>query len=443
MIHKTLDYEYIFLRGCEKMDSQSYSMLFNGIDTEVELPNGQRVVPINFDNAATTPPLKKVDEFICENIMMYGSVGRGGQKSAYCTNAYELSREAILKFFSLNESDGYEVIYVKNTTEGINLLANMLCDRNSHKILTSRMEHHANDLPWRELGKTYYCEVDEKGKLKLDDFEEKLKRAKGTIKYVSITGTSNVTGYVNPVHKMAKIAHKYGARMIVDGAQLVAHREININGNSKEEEIDAFVFSGHKMYAPFGSGVVIVKSDMIEGKRPFLLGGGAVESVFDDDVYYKKSPYKDEAGTPNFLGAMSIVAAMSVLKSIGYNNIVEHEEQLKKRLIAGLECLPQVELYGDYKNADRVGVVPFNVKNIYHNNLGTLLQDKRGIAVRTGCFCAHPYVTRLLGMNDDERYKLLEDPDAKTFGMVRASFGLYNTEEEVDEFLNCIEDIIK
>lgn len=425
------------------MASQSYSILFNGIDTEIELPNGQKVVPINFDNAATTPPLKKVDEFICENIMMYGSIGRGGQKSAYCTKAYEVSRETILDFFGLDETDGYEVIYVKNTTEGINLLANILCDRNSHKILTSRMEHHANDLPWREMGKTYYCEVDTEGMLMVDDLEEKLKRAQGTIKYVSITGTSNVTGYVNPIHKLAKIAHKYGARLIVDGAQLVAHREIDMRGKGKEEEIDALVFSGHKMYAPFGSGVVIVKRNMIEGKRPFLLGGGAVELVFDDDVYYKKSPYKDEAGTPNFLGAMSIVAAMSVLKSIGYSKIVEHEERLKNRLIAGLESLSQVELYGNCKASDRVGVIPFNVKGIAHTDMGTLLQDTRGIAVRTGCFCAHPYVTRLLRMNDEQRYKLLESPNVKPFGMVRASFGLYNTEKEVDEFLNYMEQIIK
>lgn len=424
------------------MVGESYRELFNGIETEVLLSNGKEVIPINFDNAATTPPLKKVDEFICENIMMYGSVGRGGQKSAYCTSAYEISRETILKFFSLDESDNYEVIYVKNTTEGINLLANMLCDRNTQKVLTSRMEHHANDLPWREMGKPYYCEVDDEGKLILEDLQEKLKRAKGTIKYVTITGTSNVTGHVNPIHRIAKIAHQYGARCIIDGAQLVAHREIDMRGNSKEEEIDALVFSGHKMYAPFGSGVVIVKRDMIEGKRPFLLGGGAVESVFDYDVYYKKSPYKDEAGTPNFLGAMAIVAAMSLLKSIGYNNIVEHEEKLKNKLIKGLECLPQIELYGASKSLDRVGVVPFNAKGISHGDMGSKLQDMRGIAVRTGCFCAHPYVTRLLGMTDEQRYKLLEDPNAKTIGMVRASFGLYNTEEEVDEFLNCVERII-
>lgn len=420
----------------------NYRELFNGIETMVILDNNQEVVSINFDNAATTPPLKKVDEFIYENILMYGSVGRGGQKSSYCTNAYEVSRQEVLSFFDVSPQDGYEVIYVKNTTEGINALANMLCDRNGQKVLTTRMEHHANDLPWRELSKPYYCEVDHEGKINLEELEEKLRRAQGTIQYVTMTAATNVTGYVNPIHEAAKLAHKHGAKLIVDAAQLVAHRAINMKGSCEEEAIDALIFSGHKMYAPFGSGVVIVKTEMIENKRPLLLGGGIVSSVFDDDIYYKPSPYKEEAGSPNFLGAMAIIAAMTVLKNIGYDKIMAHEKKLTRRLISGLNSMPDILLYGDNDEKERVGVIPFNFKNIHHSKAGQLLQDKRGIAVRTGCFCAHPYVMRLLGVSNEERYKYLEDSSLASPGMVRASFGLYNTEEEVDEFLNCVEDII-
>ena len=238
--------------------SENYRELFSGIEAPIILDSGKQVVPINFDNAATTPPLKKVDEFIYENILMYGSVGRGGHKSSYCTNAYEVSRQEVLSFFKLSYDSGYEVIYVKNTTEGMNVLANMLCDRNTQKVLTTRMEHHANDLPWRELSKPYYCEVDTDGKINLCELEEKLRRAQGTIKYVTITGASNVTGYINPIHKVARIAHGYGAKIIVDAAQLVAHREIDIKGSCEEEQIDALVFSGHKMYAPFGSGIILL-----------------------------------------------------------------------------------------------------------------------------------------------------------------------------------------
>lgn len=423
--------------------SESYRELFNGVDTFVTLSNGQEVIPINFDNAATTPPLKKVDEFIYENILMYGSVGRGGHKSSYCTNAYEISRQEVLNFFNLSSEEGYEVIYVKNTTEGMNVLANMLCDRNSQKVLTTRMEHHANDLPWRELSKTYYCEVDHEGKMNLCELEEKLRRAQGTIQYVTMTGASNVTGYINPIHKAARLAHKYGAKIIIDAAQLIAHRAIDMKGGCPEEAIDALVFSGHKMYAPFGSGIIIVRREMIANKKPFLLGGGIVSAVFDDDVYYKPSPYKEEAGSPNFLGAMAIVAAMAVFKNIGYKQIIEHEERLKKRLISGLQCISDIILYGDNDEKERVGVIPFNFKNIHHSEAGELFQEIRGIAVRTGCFCAHPYVMRLLDISNEARYKYIEDSSLKSPGMIRASFGLYNTEEEVDEFLNYIEDIIK
>ena len=423
--------------------NEDYRELFSGIDRSIILDNGQQVVPINFDNAATTPPLKKVDEFIYENILMYGSVGRGGHKSSYCTNAYEISRQEVLNFFGLSNDDSYQVIYVKNTTEGMNVLANMLCDRNSQKVLTTRMEHHANDLPWREFAKPYYCEVDEQGKINLEELEEKLRRSQGTIHYVTITGASNVTGYINPIHKVAKIAHQYGAKIIVDAAQLVAHRGIDMNGSCDEEQIDALVFSGHKMYAPFGSGIIIVRTEMIANKKPLLLGGGIVSSVFDDDVYYKQSPYKEEAGSPNFLGAMAIIAAMTTLKNLDFDEIAEHENRLRKRLISGLDSMPHIILYGDKKEEGRVGVVPFNFKHIHHSKAGKLFQDKRGIAVRTGCFCAHPYVMRLLGISNEERYQYLENNELESPGMIRASFGLYNTEREVDEFLNCTEDIIK
>lgn len=421
---------------------RNYRELFNGIEVPIELENGQQVIPINFDNAATTPPLKQVDSFVSENILMYGSVGRGGHKSSYCTRAYELSKEEVLKFFGASQDDGYEVIYVKNTTEGINLLANTLCDRNNDKVLTSRMEHHANDLPWRRTANVFYAEVDREGKVALEEMEYMLKRSLGTIKYITMTAASNVTGYTAHIHELAKIAHKYGARIIIDVAQLVAHREINIKGESPEEAIDFLVFSGHKMYAPFGSGVVIAIREILKEKTPFLQGGGTVKAVFDNDVYYKDTEERDEAGTPNFLGVMSIVAAMTVLKSIGFEQIASHENELRERLISGLSSMPQIILYGDPLEKERVGVIPFNVRDIHHSEMGKLLQDIRGIAVRTGCFCAQPYVMRLLGVSDKERYRYLEDARLPKPGMIRASFGLYNTAEEVDEFLDTLDFII-
>lgn len=422
--------------------TQSYRSLFNGIEVSVKLSDGTEVVPINFDNAATTPPLKQVDAFVYDNILMYGSVGRGGHKSSYCTHAYELSRQEILSFFSLTEQDGYTVVYVKNTTEGLNFLANALCDGRRDKIITTRMEHHANDLPWRVSAHTFYIEVDQDGKLILSQLEEKLIQARGSIKYVTVTGAANVTGYINPIHKIASLVHRHGAMLIVDAAQLAAHREINMKGTQEDEAIDFLVFSGHKMYAPFGSGVIVGRKEVLDSKMPYMVGGGMVAQVLDDDVYWKVSPYKDEAGTPNFLGAMAIVAAMTVLKKIGFKNIAIHEEKLKKRLIKGLSQIPEVILYGDNTEEERLGVIPFDVKGIEHEKMAHLLQEVRGIAVRSGCFCAQPYVARLLRISDRERYQLMCYPNLPQPGMVRASLGLYNTEEEVDGFLNTIEDII-
>ena len=422
------------------MDSQSYSILFNGIDTEVELPNGQRVVPINFDNAATTPPLKKVDEFICENIMMYGSVGRGGQKSAYCTSAYELSREVILKFFSLNESDGYEVIYVKNTTEGINLLANMLCDRNSHKILTSRMEHHANDLPWRYTSDVEYVDVDKLGRINLCDIENSLIKNKGLIKYISITGASNVTGYINDIHQIAKLAHKYNAKIIVDAAQLVAHKEIDMNGNSKGEQIDFLVFSSHKAYSPFGCGAIVGLKEDLSNTNPFLKGGGCVDTVFDNNVIWNTPPSLLEAGSPNFLGIMAMVATLNKLKTIGFDNIFNHEKNIKDYLITEMKKIPNVILYGDVENTeDRLGVITFNLKNMPYYEVSEKLADIGAISSRYAKFCAHPYVNRLLGINDELAYleyiKCIENNVENPYGMVRISLGLYNTMEEAKKFI--------
>lgn len=423
--------------------NRDYRILFNGIEVPVELISGKYVVPINFDNGATTPPFKKVDTFIYDNILLYSSVGRGGQKSSYCTNAYEISRQHILRFFNLCEEDGYTAIYVKNTTEGINFLANTLCGHKMDKVLITRMEHHANDLPWRMSANILYSDVDSRGKIEIQNIKERLEGAGGTIKYVSVTAASNVTGYINPIHEIAQLAHKYGAKIIVDGAQLVAHKKINMKGTGKNDEIDFLVFSGHKMYAPFGSGVVIGPKEIFDQKNPYLVGGGTVVTVFDDDFYWKPSPQKNEAGTPNFLGAMAIVAATTVLQEIGFDAIWAHERGLKQRLLKGLEHMPQVVLYGDSKEEDRLGVIAFNVKGICYERLAKLLADLRGIATRSGCFCAQPYVARLLGVSSKERYQYMLNKNLTPPGMVRVSFGLYNTEEEVDEFLTVLEHIIK
>lgn len=420
----------------------NYRHMFDGVDLTIKLENGAYITPICFDNAATTPPFKCVNREIFKHMQMYGSIGRGkGPKSEYSTRVYEKCRDYMKEYFNLKDDDRYTVIFTKNTTEGINLLANTLLNSKNDKVITTRMEHHANDIPWRYNANVIYIEVDKQGKLKVDEIEEQLIKNKGEVKFVTITGASNVTGYVNPIHHIAKIAHKYGAKIIVDAAQLASHREINMKGTGDNDSIDFLELSAHKMYAPYGSGVVVGLKEDLEDKVPFLKGGGAVDLVCDYDVYWSELPARFEAGTPNYPGVVALYTAMNKLNEIGFDKIQEHEEFLKNRLIKGLEDINRVVLYGDPNDKDRLGVIPFNVDGINFDSVAESLSYIRGIAVRQGAFCAHPYVRRLLGIDDVEAQKLL-NRDCKVAGMVRASLGLYNTSEEVDEFLNTMEFII-
>ena len=419
----------------------NYRYLFDGVDLTIKLSDGAYVTPICFDNGATTPPFKCVNKEIMKHMQMYGSIGRGkGPKSEYSTRVYEKCREYIKQYFNIAGDNKYTVIFTKNTTEGMNLLANTLINSKCDKVLTTRMEHHANDLPWRYTSNVIYVDVDKEGKVNIGDIEDALINHKGEIKYVTITGASNVTGYINPINDIARVAHKYGAKIIVDAAQLAPHREINMKGTGNNDSIDFLALSSHKMYAPYGSGVVIGLTEDLKNKEPFLKGGGAVDLVFDYDIYWSEPPSKFEAGTPNYLGVIALYTAMNKLKEIGFDKIQEHEELLKNRLLDGLEGMDRIVLYGT-RECDRLGVVPFNIDGINYENVADRLSYIRGIGVRQGAFCAHTYVRRLLGISDEEAQALLSR-DCKAAGMIRASFGLYNTCQEVDEFLDTLDFMI-
>ena len=420
-------------------DIMNYRHLFDGIETSVKIKDGSMVVPINFDNGATTPPFKYVNRQLKESISLYGPIGRGaGQKGDYCTEKYEESRKKILEFFNLSYRNDYTVVYVKNTTEGLNLLSNILINDKKEKVLTTRMEHHANDLPWRYASDVDYIEVDSKGRLNLDQLEEKLSKDK--FSYVSITGASNVTGYINPINSIAKIVHRYGSKLIVDGAQLVAHRKIDMLGKHPDESIDFLVFSAHKMYAPYGVGVIVGLSNDLN-TFPFLKGGGAVKTVSDSDVIWKPVPERHEAGTQNFLGIVALTASIDMIKKVGYNHIVSHENYLRSYLIDELKKIPNVILYGDCDNIDdRLGVISFNIEGKDYDYVSRKLADDFGIATRYGKFCAHPYVNRLLNIDDNTIISKAISGE-KSAGMVRISLGLYNTIREAKYVIKAIADI--
>lgn len=405
----------------------------------VPLQNGLMTPYINFDNAATTPPFISVMEEINNFSPYYSSVHRGvGYKSIISSDYYERAREIVLKLVAANTGDNI-AIFVKNTTEAINKLSYALEDVIQDGIvLTTEMEHHSNILPWRYKYPIDYVEVDNKGRLKLEHLEYLLKKYMGKVKLVAVSGASNVTGYINPVHNIAKISHKYGAKIFVDGAQLVPHYPINM---TFPEPIDFLAFSGHKIYAPFGTGVLIGNRDVFMDKMPDEVGGGTIKLVTKKEVIWGDLPYKEEAGTPNLFGVIALAKSLETLLEIGMEDIANYEKALAKYTLEKMKKIPNIILYSDYNVDEKVPIISFNIDGLYHGDVATILSTEGGIGVRNGCFCAQPYVHKLLGISLKDIEELKRNKELPRPGMVRISFGLYNNYEEIDMFLKLLEKI--
>ena len=413
-----------------------------GLDEEVKLEDGSKKAVVNFDNAATTPAFQPVVDAIDEELKMYGSIGRGySPKSDHSTELYNETRDKVIDFVGA-DPELYTVFYVNNTTDGLNKLATALIEDKSDVVLTTRIEHHSNDLPWRENATVIYAEVDDQGRVMYDEIEKQLKNNK--VKFVSVTAASNVTGYITDVHRVAKLAHKYGAKIIVDGAQIVAHRKFSMLGKDESENIDFFVFSAHKMYSPYGGGAVVGLTDDMMGHMPDFYGGGTINIVGDDWVEYAEPPKSYEAGSPNYPGVIGLGKAIDVLQEVGFDDIEAHEKALNQRLVDGLLKLDNIIVYGDYEDlSDRVGVITFNFSDANSALVATQLSTHYGIATRRGAFCANPYVWRLYGLTDEQVRNFAECSDVNTPGMIRVSFGIYNTEEEVDYLLKVLPKAVK
>ncbi|MCL2855582.1 MAG: aminotransferase class V-fold PLP-dependent enzyme [Defluviitaleaceae bacterium] len=388
---------------------------------------------INLDNASTTPAFPSVVDEVVRQLKNYGSIGRGsGKQSRRCTEIYERGRDVIKKFFGADHPK-YTAFYTAGTTDGMNKLASSLTAGGNVLVVSTRMEHHANDLPWKERAVVEYVEVDGAGRLILDDFEKILSSSKYTNmrKYVTVTAASNVTGYVNPVHAIARVAHRYGARIIVDGAQIAAHRQFSMIGNGVDDYIDFFLFSAHKMYSPFGGGAVVGLIDVLNAHKPQFYGGGTVTTVEDDKAVYANAPYLYEAGSPNFPAVVGLQAAMEKLTSTGFARIQEHEQQLMLHAIQGLQKIKGVTLFGDNLHTDdRIGIIPFKVAGILPEVVAGYLAEKWDISLRSSGFCAHPYVRRLT----HNYYENGMPP----MGMLRASLGIHNSKRDIDTLISAI-----
>ena len=273
-----------------KGNSPSYRDLILGVNKKVPLISGKTVTAINFDNAATTPPLKSVMEDILNFAPWYSSIHRGeGYKSQLTTKLYDDSRDIVKKFIKADINS--TVIYVKNSTEAFNTLSNLLYDPNKKNvILSTDMEHHSNDLPWRDNFIIDYISTDAEGRLSLEDLKAKLIKYNNHVELVTITGASNITGYKNPIYNIAKLVHKFGSKLLVDGAQLVPHAPFAMTNKNPEYNIDFLIFSSHKMYAPFGTGVLVGPKSILDNCNPNLVGGGTVDIVTHDFIKWNESP---------------------------------------------------------------------------------------------------------------------------------------------------------
>lgn len=414
-----------------------------GLDTSIPLANGHEVTAINLDNAATTPPLKNVLYAINKFAPWYSSIHRGtGYKSIFSSRYYEHARKNIGEFVGAHP-DLDTVIFVKNTTEALNKVSYRLHQHSSDVvILSSMMEHHSNDLPWRQHYHIDYIAIDDVGRLSLEDLELKLQTYSNKVKLVTVTGASNVTGHINDIDAIARLAHDYGAKILVDGAQMVPHMPVSMKEHHTAEHIDFLVFSAHKMYAPFGTGVLIGPRNFFSSGAPDIKGGGTVKVVTPEVVLWDDPPNRDEGGTPNLMGVVALDAAIQTLKEIGMSEIDTYERDLLEYALEGMLKLPNIKLYGDYKNTtNKLSIISFNIEGISHEIVAHYLSLEHGIAVRNGCFCAQPYVQKLLKVTTDDIMEHIKNPKAPHPGMVRMSLAMYNTRAEVDKFLNALNSL--
>jgi cysteine desulfurase, sufS subfamily len=378
---------------------------------------------VYLDNGATTQkPLCVLDAMREEYLNVNANVHRGVHwMSQQATDLHEAARETVRKF--INACSTTEIVFTRGTTESLNLVASSFvegCMKEGDEVIVSTMEHHSNIVPWQlqEQRKGIVLKVipmTDEGELLLEEYERLFTER---TKLVSVTQVSNVLGTVNPVKEMIRIAHEHGVPVVVDGAQSVPHFAVDV----QDLDCDFLAFSGHKVYGPTGVGVLYGKEEWLDRLPPYQGGGEMIERVSFEKTTFERPPLKFEAGTPDYIATHGLATALDYVTSLGMDNILAHEQDLTCYALQQLREIEGMHIYG-HRNDSGDAVISFNVGDIHHMDLGTLL-DQLGIAVRTGHHCAQPLMDRL-----------------GILGTVRASFGLYNTREEVDALVAGIKRI--
>ena len=380
---------------------------------------------VYLDNAATTQkPLCVLDAMREEYLNVNANVHRGVHYlSQQATDLHEAARERVRQFINAQKTE--EIVFTRGTTEAINLVAATFCESQMHagdEVLVSDMEHHSNIVPWQLQAMkrgivVRHLPITDRGELACGgDITPYLS---DKTRLVSVAHVSNVLGTVNPVRAIIRQAHEHGIPVLIDGAQSAPHMTIDV----QQLDCDFFCFSGHKMYGPTGIGVLYGKEAWLEKLPPYQGGGEMIDRVTWEKTTFERLPFKFEAGTPDYVATHGLATAIDYLSALGLDNVQAHEQALTRYCMEQLRSVPGIHFYGEADEKD--AVVSFNVGDIHHLDLGTLL-DRLGIAVRTGHHCAQPLMTRL-GIQ----------------GTVRASFALYNTKEEVDTLVEGIHRVMK
>ena len=376
---------------------------------------------VYLDNAATSQKPTSVIQSLVDYYESYNSnIHRGVHTlSMEATDRHEDARSKCTRFIGAKEDKS--LIMVRNTTEAINLVAQTWGKHNisaGDEILTTHMEHHSNLVPWQKLAEQngaslQFIELDEDGMLNLSNIDDLITER---TKLLALTHMSNVLGTINPVKELTAVAHKMGAKVLIDGAQSVPHMKVDVT----DLDCDFFAFSGHKMLAPTGIGVLYVKPEILESMEPFLFGGDMVSQVWDDTATWNDLPWKFEAGTPNIADLIGLGTAIDYLESLGMDEVREHEMALTGYALEQFDRLNDIKVFGPKDLSKRGGVISFHSDDVHPHDMGTML-DREGIAIRTGHHCAMPLTRKL-----------------SVAATARASFYIYNTEEEVDKLTSAI-----
>ena len=374
---------------------------------------------VYLDNAATSQkPQSVIDRILQYYTSENSNVHRGVHfLSELATREFERTRTRVQKF--INAAEDREIVFVKGTTEAINLVAWTYARRNlkaGDEILISAMEHHSNIVPWQMIcsetgAQLRVAPISDRGEMILEDFARLLS---GRTRLVAITHVSNALGTLNPIKEIVRMSHECGIPVLVDGAQAVPHKQVDV----RDLNCDYYAFSGHKVYGPTGIGVLYGKAQLLESMPPYQGGGDMISSVTFEETTYNKIPYKFEAGTPHIAGVIGLGAAIDYLTNAGIDRVAAHEEDLLEYATQALSAIPKLRLIGTAQQ--KASVLSFVLEGVHPHDVGTIL-DQEGIAVRTGHHCAQPVMDR--------------------FGIpatVRASFGMYNTREEIDALVTAL-----